>query len=95
MLERIQLRYIHEGLHLGFVSIREAYLLAPNVTPLLIEVYRGGLVYRAKGSSKRISYRQIKKGLRKTSRYLEREVPDWLYELSPQMSPKKRNPHQT
>ena len=91
MVERVKLGYFNEGLQIGFVSINEAYLLLHVSALLSVEVYRGKLVYRVKGSSRRISYQRLKSGLRKTSRLLEREVPNRLHETSP----KKKNPRQT
>jgi hypothetical protein len=60
------------------VDIRQVYQLQPVLLQLNTEVYRGKLVYRAKGSSKRISYDQLKKGLIKQSFFREEDVPDWL-----------------
>ena len=79
MVETIQLKYINESLQIGFCDIRQLYLLQPEIKQLQAEVYKGSLVYRAKGSGKRISYKQIKKGLKKTTRRIEFEVPSWLY----------------
>jgi hypothetical protein len=42
------------------------------------EVYRGKLVYRAKGSSWRIPYTIIKAGLQKRAAVVEQGVQDWL-----------------
>ena len=60
------------------VDWRRVYLLHPHIVPLIPEVDKGRLVYRAKGSSKRISYEQIKKGLIKKSKWIIEEVPSWL-----------------
>ena len=91
MKQEIKLRYFNEGLQIGLVSWREAYLLKGGIRPLLIETYKGRIVYREKGSGQRISYNRLKGGLRKTKKVFLVEVPDWLHDLSP----KKQNPHQT
>lgn len=79
MLQEIKLRYFNESLQIGLVNWREAYLLKPIVVKLLVEVDEGRLVYRVKGSGKRISYKQIKKGIRKQTIIIKEEVPSWFY----------------
>ena len=54
-----------------------------------VEVDEGRLVYRATGSGKRISYKRLKKGLKKTSFSIFEEMPCWLFDSSPAASPKK------
>ncbi len=78
MKQKLQLHYYNVKLQIGLVNLKTVYLLKPKPTLLLAEVYRGKLVYRAKGSSKRISYDQIKKGLLKKVFWIVEEVPDWL-----------------
>jgi hypothetical protein len=78
MEQKIRLNYINIQLNIGMVDIRHFYQLAPDVKHLNPEVYRGKLVYRAKGSSKRISYDQIKKGLLKQTYWITEQVPNWL-----------------
>jgi hypothetical protein len=51
------------------------YLLSPELKKFLPEVYKGKLVYRIKGSSKRISYQTIKIELVCKSFYLTEEIP--------------------
>ncbi|RYZ47919.1 MAG: hypothetical protein EOP49_19980 [Sphingobacteriales bacterium] len=87
MKHRIHFRYYNPRLQLAMVDIRQVYQLQPVLLPLNAEVYRGKLVYRAKGSSKRISYDQVKRGLVKQGFVLEETVPDWLT-IGP---PKKKN----
>jgi hypothetical protein len=60
------------------VSWREVYLLSPQLIKLCAEVDKGRLVYRAKGSDKRISYPQIKSGLVKTTIKIIEDVPSWI-----------------
>ena len=78
MEQKIQLNYINNELHIGVVDWRKVYLLSPNITPLIPEVDKGRLVYRAKGCNKRLSYKKIKIGLIKTSQWIVEEVPSWL-----------------
>ena len=63
MEQRIKLNYLNSRLNIGMADIKHVYLLKPHATPLQPEVYKGRLVYRAKGSDRRISYAMIKKGL--------------------------------
>jgi hypothetical protein len=79
MEQRIKLKYINNILQIGLVSWREAYLLYPTIIPLKIEVDKGRLVYRAKGSSKRIACKKVKAGLVKTSVWIVQQAPDWLF----------------
>ncbi len=81
MEQRIELKYINERLQIGMVDRKQVYLLHPKVTPLLVEVDKGRLVYRAKGSNRRISYAQIKKELIKKSKWIVEEVPSWLPDI--------------
>jgi hypothetical protein len=78
MVEKIELRYINDRLQIGMVDIKRVYQLSPAFIQLMPEVYRGKLVYRAKGSSKRTSYDQIKMGLVKQKRVFTQIVPNWL-----------------
>lgn len=63
MEEVVYARYYNPELNIAFRNWREVYLLAPDPIKLLPEVHRGKLVYRARGSGKRISYGRIRKGL--------------------------------
>jgi len=76
---KIIFRYYNPQLNLGMVSVKEVYQLTPELVQLTLEVYRGKLVYRARGSCRRISYEQLKKGLVKRSFALEEEIPNWLF----------------
>lgn len=78
MKSKIHFRYYNQRLNLGMVDVKQVYQLNPQPTLLNLEVYRGKLVYRASGSSRRISYDQLKKGLVKKSFVMEEEVPDWF-----------------
>ena len=63
MKQEIKLKYFNAELNIGIVSWKEVYALQPKVQEMNVEVYKGRIVYRAKGLSKRISYRQLKKDL--------------------------------
>jgi hypothetical protein len=78
MLQEIKIKYFNESLQITMVNWREVYLLKPNVIRLNVEADEGRLVYRATGSAKRISYKTLKKGLRKKSFSIFKEVPVWL-----------------
>ena len=78
MVQRIQLKYINEGLKMGVANWRQVYLLSPRVVPFAVEVDRGRLIYRLKGSARRISYKRLKKGLVPKQLWIEAEVPGWL-----------------
>ena len=78
MKQRLTFKYTHPTLNIGLNSWQEVYLLKPTHMQLFPEVHRGTLIYRAKGSSKRISYTQLKAGLVKKTSIVEQDVPDWL-----------------
>ena len=78
MEQKVKLNYFNPRLNIGMADIRHVYLLKPLTTPLQPEVYRGKLVYRAKGSNKRISYSMLKKGLVRKTFWINEQVPDWL-----------------
>jgi hypothetical protein len=52
---KITLNYLNSGLNIGLVDWRNVYFLSPELIKLQPEVYKGMLIYRKKGSSKRIS----------------------------------------
>ena len=79
MEQKIKLKYYNPRLNIGMASIRQVYLLSPILIDLQAEVYRGKLVYRQKGSSKRISYDQVKQGLVQKDFTVSVEVPNWLF----------------
>jgi hypothetical protein len=78
MQQEIKLNFFNEELKIGLASWREAYQLFPVVKQLNLETYKGRIIYRLKGSSKRISYNRMKKGLVKKSLIIKIEVPDWI-----------------
>jgi hypothetical protein len=65
-MPHIYLQYYNEQLKVGLADWKTVFLFEANgqePIQLLPEFHRGQLVYRGCGKSKRISYRQIKKGL--------------------------------
>jgi hypothetical protein len=61
----IYLKYFHPELKLGMADPKSVWLLEDEPVKLTVTVYRGNLVYRLPKSGRRISYRQLKKGLLK------------------------------
>jgi hypothetical protein len=53
-------------------DVKRVYQLSPSLTPLLPPLHRGKLVYRANGSTKQISYNQLKKELVNSCGWLSR-----------------------
>ena len=78
MEQKVLIRFVNEKLHVGLCDVRQAYLLHPTVLQLKPEVYKGRLVYRIPGTSRRISYNQVKKGLLKKDLWLRWQVPSWV-----------------
>jgi hypothetical protein len=59
-----RIQYVHEILQVGLVNWRQAWLLSANPPQqLYTEVHKGKLVFRVPGTSRRISYQRLKKGL--------------------------------
>jgi len=64
MEQAIRINYFNPVLKIGLTSWREAWLLSGKYPEkLYTELYRTRLVFRKRGSHKRISYQQLKKGL--------------------------------
>lgn len=55
--------------------MKNVYLLTPDLKKLIPEVYKSGLVYRIAGTSKRISYSRIKKGLIRKDFFIVETAP--------------------
>jgi len=79
MVQTIELKLVNEKLHVGLVTWREVYIFYPIVIQLNPEVDRGRLVYRQKGSKKRVSYLQIKKRLIKKNYSIQIDFPEWFF----------------
>jgi len=89
MLQEIKINYFNESLQIGMVNWREVYLLKPRIIKMNVEVDERRLVYGATGSNKRISYKILKRGLKKRSFSIFEEMPCWLFDSSPPASSKK------
>lgn len=74
MVQEIEIKFINPQLKIGLVDWRNVYLLSP-ISALNVEVHKGMLVYRAKGSSKRFTYKQLKKGLIRKKVILRERLP--------------------
>jgi len=79
MKQEIKIKFFNADLKFGLISWKEVYLIYPSLIPLQIETYGGRIIYRQKGSAKRISYNRLKKGLTKSDRVFVIEVPSWLF----------------
>jgi hypothetical protein len=77
MEQEIVRTYLNPHLQIALMDWRGVYRLAPDVVVLIPEVYKGNLVYRAKGSNKCGSHKQIKNGLVKKRIVLKELLPDW------------------
>lgn len=70
----ITTQYINTPLNIGLVSWKEAWLLSkPFLQKLFTEHYRGALVFREPGTSRRIAYKKIKKDLQRKRIVIEEE----------------------
>ena len=58
------LKYWNAQLEIGLADLKNVYQF-PQQEKMFAEVHQGRLHYRLRGSSKRISYMRIKKGLQK------------------------------
>ncbi|OSZ73879.1 hypothetical protein CAP36_17955 [Chitinophagaceae bacterium IBVUCB2] len=64
MEQIVRIQYVNTKLQIGLVNWRQAWLLSVNpAIQLTTEVYKGKLVFRVPGTSRRISYQRIKQGL--------------------------------
>jgi len=63
MEQKIHFKYFNPQLNIGMFDLKNLYLLNPELMKLIPEVYKAKLVFRIPGSSKRISYSKIEKGL--------------------------------
>lgn len=77
MEQKTFVKLFNPQLKIGLVSWREAWLFQEEYPEkLFTEVYKGKLVFRQRGSSVRISYQKLKKGLvRKTILIKEPPLP--------------------
>lgn len=69
MEQIIRINYFNPSFNIGLTNWREAWSLSGKYPErIYTELYRNKLVYRKKGSNKRISYQLLKKGLIKKVR---------------------------
>lgn len=73
--QMLKLKYYNPLYKIAFDNWKEMYLLEKEPTMLLLEVYQGKLVYREQGTSKRIAYNAIKKGLLKKEVFINLNLP--------------------
>jgi len=70
----IRINYVNPILNIGLSSWREAWLLSGKYPEkLYTELYRDRLVFRLRGSNRRISYLRLKKDLIKKVIFLQEE----------------------
>jgi hypothetical protein len=75
MEQIVRIQYVNEALQIGLVNWRQAWLLSTKPPQqLYTEVYKGKLVFRIPGTSRRISYQRIKKGLIKRQVIIQQEL---------------------
>jgi len=69
----IVLKYWNPQYKIAFAGWQTVYQF-PQKIKMLSEVYRGELYYRIPGSSKRTSYKQLKRGLQKKQIIIQEEI---------------------
>ena len=74
-MEQIICHYWNEELKIALADVKTAYLLDSGWTLLKTEVYKGLLVYRLPGSSKRFSYNRVKEKLIKKKIVISVHLP--------------------
>lgn len=68
------LKYWNAQLQIGMADWKNVYQF-PQQQLMQTEIHQGNLYYRLKGSSKRISYNQIKAGLVKNKHIIKEDMP--------------------
>ncbi len=63
LFDEIIIRYVNPSFNIGLQDVRNAWLLSSQPVKLSTSLHQGYLIYRLPGCGKRISYRQLKKGL--------------------------------
>ncbi len=75
MEQIVHIKYLNPLLNIGLVNWREVRDISSGFPEkLYTELYKGNLVFRKKGSSKRISYKQLKNGLVKKEIVIQLEA---------------------
>ena len=72
----IILEYWNENLKIGLADWKNVYQF-PQIEMMYVEIHQGKLYYRVKGSSRRVSYDQVKKGLIKKRIVIKESFPFW------------------
>ncbi len=70
----ITLKYWNVQLQIGLIDWKNVYQL-PQQQLMQVGIHQGILCYRLKGSTKRISYQQLKKGLIKKQVIIKNDLP--------------------
>ncbi len=66
MEQSITIKYFNPQLNIGLINWKNAYLLGEQIPcKLIVEVYKGKLVYRVPRTYKRYSYDLVKQNLKK------------------------------
>ena len=68
------LKYWDERLKMGLVDFKTAYQF-PQEIKMDTEMHQGKIYFRVKGSSKRISYNQVKRNLVKRLTVIDDKIP--------------------
>jgi hypothetical protein len=74
LFKTITIHYYNPELKIGLQDVRNAWLLAEQPIKLTCSLHQGNLTYRIPVSNKRISYRILKKGLRKKQIIIKQPV---------------------
>ena len=74
-MEQTVIRYWNKKLNLGMVDWRTVYLLDKEPVLLKPEVYKGILVYRMPGTSRRIRYADFTTGVVKKKIIIDHNLP--------------------
>ena len=66
MEQSITIKYFNQQLKIGLADWKNVYLLGEKIPcKLIVEVYKGKLVYRVPRTYKRFSYDMVKRNLKK------------------------------
>jgi len=74
-MEQILLRFWNEKLKVSMNDWKTVYLFDINTVQLIPEMYKGSLVDRIPQSSRHISYKTIKKGLKRKQQVIQFSYP--------------------
>ena len=76
MTTPVYINYFHPVYNIGLEDVRNAWLFCENKSPVKLKtiMYQGLLAYRLPVCGKRISYRNLKKGLTKKNFVFHQEI---------------------